>query len=232
MSYTSATTDPESTQAAFDHTREAAKANLYLVLSRAFSSPLTMEPSDAARLRQVALELPDALQQAAGSMADAWERGLEHRQELSLAYARLFLGPFKIIASPYASFYLQPDQQLMGPVSQFVAAAYAEAGLEPGPGPREAPDHVALELEFMYFLSHQYLVSGDDQWSERRRAFASKHLALWLPSLVDAIKRSEEHEFYDRLAALLTDLIKGVCLTEPVGASASFYDTKVRNVPV
>jgi TorA maturation chaperone TorD len=208
MSSISATTDPSAARPAADCATETAKANLYLVLSRAFSSPVVMEPNDPARLRQVTPELPRTLQEAARSLADAWEHGLIHRQELSLAYARLFLGPFEILASPYASFYLQPDQQLMGPVSQSVAEAYAEAGLEPGPGPREAPDHVALEWEFMYFLTHQHLVTGEDRWIERRRAFVLTHLTRWMPSLADAIKGAGEHAFYDTLAALLTNLLK------------------------
>lgn len=169
---------------------------------------MMMEPNDPARLRQVTPELPHTLQEAAQSLTDAWKHGLIHRQKLSLAYARLFLGPFEILASPYASFYLQPDQQLMGPVSQSVAEAYAEAGLEPGPGPREAPDHVALEWEFMYFVTHQHLVTGEDRWIAQRHAFVSTHLSRWMPSLASAIKRAGAHPFYDTLAAFLTNLFK------------------------
>jgi TorA maturation chaperone TorD len=201
-------TDPAAARPAAERAAETAKANLYFVLSRAFSSPVVMEPDDPARLRQVMPELPGALQEAARSLADAWERGLIELQELSLAYARLFLGPFEILASPYASFYLEPDQRLMGQVSRSVAGAYAQAGLEPGPGPREAPDHVALEWEFMYFVTHQHLVSDEDRWIEQRRAFVSTHLARWMPSLAEAIKRAEAHAFYDALAALLTNVLK------------------------
>lgn len=207
MSSTSATTDSAAARPAEEVAAEAAKANLYLILSRAFSSPHVMEHDDPARLRHLTPELPESLREAALSATDAWERGLTRREELALAYARLFLGPFEILAPPYASFYLEPDQRLMGPVSQSVACAYAEAGLEPGPGPREAPDHVSLEWEFMYFMTHQYLVTGEDQWIERRRAFASTHVTRWMPSLADAIKRAEQHPFYDALAVLLTRLL-------------------------
>lgn len=212
MSSISVTTDPAAARTADDRAAETAKANLYLVLSRAFSSPLVMEPNDPARLRQVTPVLPHSLQEVASSLADAWDNALIHRQELSLAYARLFLGPFEILASPYASFYLQDDQQLMGPVSQWVAGAYAEAGLEPGPGPREAPDHVAVEWEFMYFLTHQYLGAGENLWVERRSAFVSTHLTQWMPPLGEAIKRAKEHEFYNTLAALLTIMFKNPAL--------------------
>lgn len=207
MSSISVTTDSVTASPANDDATELTRAILYLVLSRAFSAPGEMAPADPARLRRVTQELPQPLQKTAVALADAWEHGLTHRQGLSLAYARLFLGPFEILASPYASFYLQTDQQLMGPVSQSVAGAYAEAGLEPGPGPREAPDHVSLEWEFMYFLTHQHLATGAPQWLERRHVFVSTHLARWMPSLTDAIKRSEAHAFYDSLASLLTNVL-------------------------
>lgn len=208
MSSTSATIEPTSALKAAECAAETARANLYLVLSRAFSSPVVMEQNDPARLRQLTPDLPPELQAAAHSLADTWEEALKYPQNLSLAYARLFLGPFEILASPYASFYLQPDQQLMGPVSQSVAEAYAEAGLEPGPGPREAPDHVALEWEFMYFLTHQYLVTGEDRWIEQRRVFVSTHLTRWMLSLADAIKRAAEHPFFDNVSALLSNVLK------------------------
>lgn len=208
MSSTFVTTDPDVNQADADGALEIVKANLYFVLSRAFASPLVMKPDDPVRLRQIVTELPCTLQEAACSLAETWEQGLIHPQDLSLAYARLFLGPFEILASPYASFYLQPDQQLMGPVSQSVASIYSEAGLEPGPGPREAPDHVALEWEFMYFVTHQYLVTGEDQWLQKRQAFVATHLRRWMPSLTKAMKQAKEHTFYDSLAAFLSDLFK------------------------
>jgi TorA maturation chaperone TorD len=191
-----------------DPAAEAAKANLYLLLSRAFSSPLATDPGDAEWLRHLSSDLPERLRDAASSAADAWEQGLQRREELALSYARLFLGPFTILASPYASFYLEPDQGLMGPVSQAVASAYTEAGLDPGPGPREAPDHAALEWEFMYFMTHQFLVTGDEEWLERRRAFVSTHLARWMPSFARAISHAGEHEFYNALASLLAKLLE------------------------
>ena len=167
-----------------------------------------MESNDPAQLRLLIPELPRTLKETARSLADAWEQGLKHRETLSLAYARLFLGPFQILASPYASFYLQSDQQLMGPVSQFVAGVYADAGLTPGPGPREAPDHVSLEWEYLYFLTHQFLATGEGQWLEKRNDFVSTHMMQWIPSLADAISRAMEHDFYDALSMLLMKVFK------------------------
>ncbi len=208
MSCTSATTDATAPLTRGEKAREIAQANLYFLVSRAFSSPLEMRDEHPELLRQLAPELDAALQLPARALADAWDAALKDRETLSLAYARLFLGPFEILASPYESFYLEPDQRLMGPVSASVARMYAQAGLGPGKGPREAPDHVALEWEFMYYLTHQHVTTGEEAWSKWRRCFLSSHLDTWMPALSAAISKTGEHPFYDALSALLTVLSK------------------------
>ena len=187
---------------------EIAKGNLYYLLSKAFSSPQDMDEKLPEQLRLLICELPKAMQPASHCLADEWERALKDRKPLTLAYARLFLGPFEVLASPYASFYLEPGQQLMGEVSQHVADTYAKAGIGPGKGPREVPDHAALEWEFMYYLTHQFLTTNEEQWIEQRKKFYSTHLKHWMPSFVTAITEAGEHEFYNAVAVLITALQK------------------------
>ncbi len=213
MSSTSATTDPQRIGTDDVSIKEATRANLYLLLSRAFASPLDMSDAMPDALRTAADELPLPHQGNARETADEWTRALADRETLSLAYARLFLGPFEVLASPYASFYLDPNQRLMGDVSMDVARMYAEASLGPGTGPREAPDHVAFEWEFMYSLTHQYVTTGDAVWIRRRRDFCTSHLERWIPPLRRAILQAHEHPFYDALGTL---------------AAQSCYDTMVR----
>ena len=144
------------------------------------------------------------MQQAAIKVAQAWEDALQDREVLSLAYARLFLGPFEILASPYASFYLEPDQRPMGEISQQVVHTYAEASLGPEQAPREIPDHIALEWEFMYYLTYQHMTTGDQRWLEKRKLFYNAHMKHWVPALAKAISQSKQHAFYLALAELLT----------------------------
>jgi TorA maturation chaperone TorD len=158
------------------------------------------------QLRHLVPNLAPALQEPALVLAQAWEDAFDDHQALSLAYARLFLGPFEILASPYASTWLDPEQRLMGEVSQQVAQAYTAAGLAPGsPGdaPREVPDHVALEWEFMYFLTYQFITTGEQRWIEQRNRFFLSHVVHWMPSLALAIEQSAQHAFYDVLAGFL-----------------------------
>jgi putative dimethyl sulfoxide reductase chaperone len=208
MSYTSASSDPAPAGQPLESSHEVARANLYHLLAKCFSSPLEMDPKNPAQLRSVMADLGPALQNPGHALAKAWEDAMEDRQALALAYARLFLGPFEILASPYASFYLEPDQRLMSEVSQAVAQTYAACGLAPGPGPREAPDHAAVEWEFMYFLTYQYIDTGDEHWIQQRQQFHSAHLMLWMPSLAAMISQVNEHPFYNALAEMLTSVLE------------------------
>jgi TorA maturation chaperone TorD len=183
--------------------RQTVCANLSLLLSRATSSPLDMDDEQPGMLRALVPYLPSPQATPAACLAEAWIEARRDREALAAAYARLFLGPFEILAPPYASFYLEPDQQIMGQVSQEVAHAYASAGLEPGEGPREAPDHVALEWEFVYFLTHRHVTTGNTDWLDRRNTFVVTHMLQWLPLLAQGMKEATVHPFYDALAELL-----------------------------
>ncbi len=182
---------------------EAIFANMSYVLSRGFASPLEMDERPIELLTATAPYLEPANRGRAGRLAEAWRLAMANPQALSLAYARLFLGPFEILASPYASHYLEADQHIMGAVSQHVARAYADAGLKPGAGPREVPDHVSLEWEFVHYLTHQFLATGEPRWLEKRHAFFNQHMRRWMTALASGITSANLHPFYNALAAML-----------------------------
>ena len=181
----------------------AARANLYFAMARAFALPADMGASDIAATRTAAEGFDGPVHTACVAVADAWEDALTDREALSLAYARLFLGPFEILAPPYASMYLDPDGQLMGEISQWVADAYREAGVEVGGASREAPDHITLELEFMYFLGHRWVETGAAEWRRRQAHFEEAHLRHWLGEFAQAVADADVHPFYSRLAHLV-----------------------------
>ncbi len=190
---------------------EAALGVLSGALSRALWTPREMTGDDPAMLRALPAETLGPAQSAVTALADAWEEAMADRTGLSIAYAKLFLGPFEILAPPYASFYLEPSQQIMGDVSNAIAEMYADAGLKPGPGPREAPDHAALEWEFVYFLTHQMLATGDADWRTLRSRFVVDHLSRWMPDFCTAITRASAHPFYDSWAACVAATLPRLC---------------------
>lgn len=189
----------------------ATQANLHLLLASAFSLPGEMKPEFPEQLAGLISELPAALQDPVCALAREWEQTAEDGEALALAYARLFLGPFEIFASPYASFYLEPEQRVMGDVSLWVASRYSEAGLEPGKGIREVPDHVALECEFMYYLLFQSITEGQSERNEQIRCFLD-HMRQWIPPFANAVRKAGQHPFYAAAVNVLEILID----SEPV----------------
>jgi len=178
-------------------------ANAYQALSRALALPAEWEPTLPEFVRASFRPLGEPLSGLACGVAAAMEAAGDDLELAAVAHARLFVGPFEILAPPYASLFLDPEQRIMGPVTQQVAEAYAEAGLRPSSGPREAPDHITLEFEFMYFLAFQEATTGDALWNDRQRRFWQDHLGHWLPDFAAAIDRSAAHPYYGALADLL-----------------------------
>lgn len=178
-------------------------ANAYQAMARALAAPSEWEPTLPEFLRVSFRPLGEPLDGLAGVAASAMEEAGDDLEPAAIAHARLFLGPFEILAPPYASLFLDPERRIMGTVTQQAAEAYAEAGLAPSSGPREAPDHITLELEFMYFLAFQAATTGDPSWSDRQQRFWRSHLGCWLPDFAVAIARSGVHAYYAALADLL-----------------------------
>ena len=180
------------------------EVNAFHAWSRAFGLPAQLGVNDAELLATVFGGLESDLQISGQRASQALKDALHQNDDaLAAAYARLFLGPFEILASPYASFYLEPHQQIMGEVSRYVANEYAGAGLLPQANSREAPDHICCELEFMYFLAFQFVATGQTVWLDRQRRFWSGHLRHWLPAFCDQIIQAEVHPFYSAIGTLL-----------------------------
>lgn len=182
----------------------AVAGNLCYLLGKALDVPSAKtDPALPGLLKELAADLPAPLSERARETADAWSAALDDTDAALLAHTRLFLGPFEIKAFPYASFYLETDQKIMGPLSRTIAERYIEAGLAPAEGPREAPDHIALELEYLYFLSFRRLETDDPQYADEFEAFRREHLAAWVPEFTAAILKADEHPFYNAVARLL-----------------------------
>ncbi|OGP34382.1 MAG: hypothetical protein A2X88_03785 [Deltaproteobacteria bacterium GWC2_65_14] len=154
---------------------------------------------------------PEAVPHAegmAGTLAQAAD------VELAVAHAKLFVGPFKLQAPPYGSLYLESQKRLMGDSTMEVLRMYQRAGLDLSSDFLDAPDHIAAELEFMYFLiarELQALRTGDREkafgYLEMQREFHEKYLRPWIEPFVDRIRTASEHEFYTLLAMSLSTFI-------------------------
>ncbi len=138
------------------------------------------------------------------------------RDELEIEYNRLFVGPGKVPCSPYESVHRvdRPEMELglvLGPSTLEVKRMYAEAGVSPAKGFRDLPDHIAVELEFMYFLCGRELETQGEEtekWRMMEREFVRSHLTVWVGTFTSKILSSTTSPFYRLSATLLDELVR------------------------
>lgn len=133
-------------------------------------------------------------------------------ETLLVEHAGLFIGPFELAAPPYGSVYLEGKRMLMGDSTMAVRKLYRAAGLAPDVA--EAPDHIALELEFMHFLymgEAEAAAKGDRDeavtYAATQAHFLLNYLAPWVPQFCNAIRNGTAGGFYSSLADCLEKFI-------------------------
>jgi len=130
-------------------------------------------------------------------------------QELLVDYSRLFLGPVQALARPYASVWLTGENVVMQDTTMELLRLYEQGGFAIDENFQELPDHVAVELEFLYLLTHQLrqAQAGDDAEALQalqvlRTAFLDGHLGRWLGGFILAVHEHAQTDFYRELAEL------------------------------
>ena len=135
-------------------------------------------------------------------------------EELSVEYPKLFVGPFELKAPPYGSVYLDGGRRTMGDSTMEVLEMYKEAGIAIGDDFKELPDHVAVELEFMYFLSfyeHRSIECSEMenayQYLKKQFTFSMNFLGNWVSPFCNKIMQNTDNKFYQSLSALVDTFI-------------------------
>ena len=130
-------------------------------------------------------------------------------ESLLIDYTRLFLGPNHILANPYGSFWIEREHGLMQDSTMAVQALYAEGGFELDDDFHELPDHIAVELEFLYLLLHDEAESvhhADAAALAAVRAlrgrFLGAHLGRWAGPFTVALAAGAQSDFYRELAGI------------------------------
>ncbi len=134
---------------------------------------------------------------------------------LKVDFARLFVGPYKLLAAPYGSVYLDAGRTIMGDSTLDVKSRYREAGLDTAKNFKEAPDHIVAELEFMYYLilkEVEAFSSSDIETAidfiQKQRSFLEDHLMSWVPEFAGNIIEHAETLFYQNLAKATETFLK------------------------
>jgi len=187
--------------------RHHAKADASRMLSACY-----YEPEEAFLEEDIFGQLEGALSILAPEHAsDAQALGAFFREtdyeDLRIDYTRLFLGPFGIRAKPYGSVYLNGGNVVMGDSTMAVVALYREGGFHVAEAFTEMPDHVAVELEFLYLLNARLGEDHVDTVERDRlvglgRSLLDDHLGRWIVPFTEAVRKGASTDFYRKLADL------------------------------
>lgn len=135
-------------------------------------------------------------------------------EELMVEYAKLFVGPFELKAPPYGSIYLDGERRVMGNSTMEVIKLYQEAGLVMDKDFKELPDHIAVELEFMYYLIYKEMEALEKLEKDKalalgeiRNHFFNRFFSPWIPPFCEKIKETTDNHFYIALADCLSAFV-------------------------
>lgn len=181
---------------------ESDRGTSYKILSACYYLP---EIETLANLAELEAALSRLCPQAAESVA--MMRQENDIEQLQIDYSRLFVGPFKLLAPPYGSVYLEDKREVMGASTLDARKRYKEAGLDISDNVKEAPDHIAVELEFLFYLIFKEIEAVEktdlrDAMAhlERQRAFLMRHLGMWVSEFAETVDINAKTEFYSNLA--------------------------------
>ena len=103
----------------------------------------------------------------------------------------------------------------MGDSTLDLQETYRKAGVDLSANFRDVPDHIAAELEFMYFLVFKEIQALENSdvdttidYFEKQRAFLREHLGAWVFEFADSIEKGAETEFYKNLARATKALVR------------------------
>jgi DMSO reductase family type II enzyme chaperone len=175
-------------------------------------------------------DLAGALRDALGAIDCAlvagtdWDalRNAGEGDELAVEYTRLFdVGPSGPPCPLYGGLYGGARMKTMEEAVRF----YNHFGLKLADQPRELPDHLTTELEFLHYLAFREAQSlqGDGDpapYQRAQRDFVGRHPGRWVPKLRERLDAQKPAAFFRELIRLLERFLDVECkrLVRELGA--------------
>jgi TorA maturation chaperone TorD len=140
-------------------------------------------------------------------------------RDLKVEYARVFVGAAgSSEAPPYESAYPEWDAAeaatVRGPATLAVEEFYRQYGVQSPSSLQVLPDHIAIELECMYFLSSQERQAWEKGEVETAKAlrraqlrFVEEHLARWVPDFCGRVQNATKSNLSFALAIILREFL-------------------------
>ncbi len=187
----------------------AARSRTYEIFARLFDYPdqafgqAIRNGELAETIRETLRALDPSLLE--GSDWDALGNAGEAEDDLAVEYTRLFdVGASGPPCPLYGGLYAGARMKTMEETVRF----YNHFGLTLSDDPREMPDHITTELEFLHFLAFreaEALHGGEDAGPFRRaqRDFAARHPGRWVPQLRERLDAQDPMPFFRELVCQL-----------------------------
>ncbi|MBI4763331.1 MAG: molecular chaperone TorD family protein [Deltaproteobacteria bacterium] len=134
--------------------------------------------------------------------------------DLEETHVRLFISDRQGIRTPlYASCYEgetpSETRPLMGEPALAMQLRYLSKGLSLAEDIGEPPDHLSIELEYLYFLLEKGWAEKDDLLLEEAFSFSSGIMLPWVMNLKHRLASFEnENPFYPLIAILLCGILR------------------------
>lgn len=112
-------------------------------------------------------------------------------EQAEFAFNKLFVGPMALQAPPYASYYLEPEPQLMGESTLKIRRLYSLAGLFSPLQGQLPEDHLGVELDAA--LGFRTLAGCLDETEPQAlwQYFFHDHLKIWLPKFLNQARNAD-----------------------------------------
>ncbi len=130
---------------------------------------------------------------------------------LETEYVRLFIAASGGVTAPlYESCHLGEAPRIMGDSAVSMRSRLGECGLEVALDSNEPPDHISIELEYLYHLLATAWADDDPALEAKGREFARLEMLPWVRRFRDALSQSEPHPVYlhaaDLAVMILTEI--------------------------
>lgn len=155
----------------------------------------------------LAYDPPDVLDRIKG-VVDRHVNVTSFCSDLEEVYVRLFISNRGGIAAPlYQSCYEYENAPLMGSAAGEMKERFESKGLSLAGSMNEPPDHISIELEYLYFLLETGWAEENREFLEEAAIFAADNLIPWLTKLFGRLPEEGTGCFYYLCTSLLISIL-------------------------
>ena len=165
---------------------------------------------------QELMELGDLLHEESGQAARDLVGSLQAIKdpvELYSALEPMFVGTF--VSAPgggviplYHSCYQNEEGLMMGEAARMMQMRLAEAGVDLEAITSEPPDHLAVELEYLFLLLEQAYTQDAPRLLNLARDFAAQELLPWLEEMQRRLPQADQCLLYPSATELLLAMVR------------------------